>query len=389
MNKYRVSVATAALGVITLSSGQSLGKNSFSSSIFASALAKFHGVKASSSSKAVVVATAATVGSPSKQQIAPAVAPVIVAKAVIVTPVVKAPPVEVSKRTAYVAKAEPVSHDLTQEEVDRLNYNLGVISGGPLADPNSVSVEMPEPAEPAIDVSDMQKGTRNLQLKWVNEGYFDAGYEKLIGTFTTQMLRYGVRYGDDDLHAYVRNETLDTRGTGLPYPQAVTGLSAGLEARHWFPGNKMYIVGSVGEGISGLNSGQIDVRYGAAGYTSWRNGRWFGDFYGELFYIALAADTFLDWRLRSGQIIKTYKDGSYLWDYLVGQFWISGQVESPTENRAEFGPGIGYMFRGAISVNLEMRAGYAYRSGGIDASNERLYWNPTFIIAGGWYKGWP
>jgi len=54
----------------------------------------------------------------------------------------------------------------------------------------------------------------------------------------------------------------------------------------------------------------------------------------------------------------------------------------------EFGPGIGYMFRDAISVNLELRAGYAFRTG-IDDGGDRVYWNPTFIIAGGWYKGWP
>lgn len=202
------------------------------------------------------------------------------------------------------------------------------------------------------------------------------------------MVRYGVRYGDDDLHIYVRNETLDTRGTGLPYPQAVTGLSAGLETRHWFPGNKMYVSASLGDGISGLNQGQTDFRLGSAGYTSWRSDKWFADFYGELFYIALAADTFFDWRLRSGQILQTYSDKSYLWDYLVGQFWVSGQTESGTENRAEFGPGIGYMFRNAVSLNVEMRAGYAFRSG-IDDSGHRLYWNPTIILAGGWYKGWP
>jgi len=255
--------------------------------------------------------------------------------------------------------------------------------------PKSDPAPTPTPT-PGVYVakSDFQKGTRNLKLKWVNEGYFDAGYEKLIGTFSTQMVRYGVRYGDDDLHMYFRNETLDTRGTGLPYPQAVVGTSVGLEARHWFPGQKMYVSASLGDGIGGTNQGKTDARYGSAGYTSWRSPGWFGDFYGELFYIALATDTFLDWRLRSGRILKEYKDHSYLWDYVVGQFWVSGQTETATENRAEFGPGIGYMFRNSISLNLEFRGGYAFRSP-LNANNDRVYWNPTLILAGGWYKGWP
>jgi len=246
----------------------------------------------------------------------------------------------------------------------------------------------PYVAKSDVDLADQQKPAPKQKIKWVSEGYFDAGYEKLLGDFSTQIVRYGIRYGQDDLHIYFRNETLDTRNTGLPFPQAVTGTSAGFEARHWLPGNNMYVSASLGDGLGGTNKGKTDARYGSAGYWSWRGKKSFGDFYGELFYIALATDKFLDWRLRSGQILKTYKDNIYLWDYVVGQFWVAGQTLAGTENRAEFGPGIGYMFRSAVSVNLEMRAGYAFRNG-VDDSGHKAYWNPTLIIAGGWYKGWP
>ena len=364
--------------------------------MIASALSKFHSVRAAHPATAIVATAVAVASSPKQDSVvqpavtsAPAQPQPMEAKSNVIaatspTPSVRALP----KAAVYHANSHREVIELTPAEVDRLVNKLAVLEGGPLADPSSVAVEMPAPAEPAIDLSDLQKGTRNLKFKWVNEGYFDAGYERLIGTFSTQMLRYGVRYGDDDIHLYIRNETLDTRGTGLPYPQAVVGTSVGLEARHWFPGNKMYAVVSMGDGVGGLNQGKTDTRYGLAGYTSWANDRWFGDLYGELFYIALAGDTFFDWRLRSGRKIKIYKDRSYLWDYVVGQFWVSGQTESGTENRMEFGPGIGYMFRDAISVNLELRAGYAFRTG-IDDGGDRVYWNPTFIIAGGWYKGWP
>jgi len=141
----------------------------------------------------------------------------------------------------------------------------------------------------------------------------------------------------------------------------------------------------MGYGIGGYNVDKPDFRYGLIGYTSWAHDRWFSDFYGELFYIALAADTFLDFRIRSGQIFKRDKRG-YWWHYVVGQFWVSGQTESGTENRAEAGLGVGYVFQQSISLNMELRGGYAFRSG-IDDGGDRLYFNPTIILSGGWYKG--
>jgi len=404
VNRYKASIATAVLGVVTLSHGQTLSRSSFSSSVIASAFSKFHGVKApSAASTPAVVAVATRVDQPTVQQgtkIPLATAP-IVATVVPSQPgpsflapkpaekVVEPPtPAPVEKKEDYQANNGIKVQLLTADELDKVAGPTARLAGGPLADPESLEVTIPESARPDIDVTAGQKGTRNLKLKWVEEGYFDLGYEKLIGTFSDQILRYGVRYGDDDLHVYVRNSTLDTRGTGLPYPQVVTGLSAGVEARHWFPGNKMYVCVSVGDGISGFNKDKTDTRVGMVGYTNWRHEKWFSDFYGELFYIALASDTFLDWRIRSGQILKEYKDQSYLWAYVVGQFWAAGTTVSGTENRMEFGPGIGYMFRNAVSVNFEMRAGYAF-NGVVDDGGHHAYWNPTLIIAGGFYKGWP
>lgn len=399
MNKYRASIATAVLGVATLSQGQSLSHSSFSSSMIASAMAKFHGVK-TSSKPLTLTEDRAKVSLP-----ADLVAPVIVAvvsaqaPASLPTPVTLiAPTPEVKPRIAtpvaadsakplVVATAPTVSPKVervpTAEEIQRFDREIKI--SGPMIDPSTIELEMPKADEAVITPSAPQTAAKKLKIKWVEEGYFDAGYERLLGSFSTQILRYGVRYGQDDLHMYFKNQTLNTNGTGLPYPQAVTGTSVGVEARHWFPGDKIYASVSMGEGISGLDSHQADFRYGAAGYTSWANGRWFSDLYGELFYIALAGDTFLDARIRSGQKFHVDKTG-YWWHYVVGQFWVSGQVESPTENRAEVGWGVGYVFQNAISINFELRGGYAYRSG-VDQGNDRAYFNPTIILSGGFYKG--
>ncbi len=401
MNKYRASIATAVLGAATLSQAQSLSHSSFSSSMIASAMAKFHGVKASG--KQLAVAADRTKSALPSEKVTPVIVAVVSAPAVspAVTPVtliaskpeVKAqatPSLESKKDSSktLVASAVPipaakVERIPTAEEIQHIDREIRI--SGPMIDPSTIELEMPKTDEAVITPTAPQTAAKKLKIRWVSEGYFDAGYERLLGTFSTQILRYGIRYGQDDLHMYFKNQTLNTNGTGLPYPQSVTGTSVGLEARHWFPGDKIYASVSMGEGISGLDSRQADFRYGAAGYTSWANGRWFSDLYGELFYIALAGDTFLDARLRSGQKFHVDKTG-YWWHYVVGQFWASGQIESPTENRAELGWGVGYVFQNAISINFELRGGYAYRSG-VDQGNDRAYFNPTIILSGGFYKG--
>ncbi len=255
----------------------------------------------------------------------------------------------------------------------------------PISGPNVVT---PTPApftatlagQKQTDVPRPPVDTKKPTLRYVQSGFFDVGYEKLLGVFSDEIIHGGLRYGQDDITAYIRNGTLDTRGTGLPYPQAVTGTSVGLELRHWFPKNQMFATVSIGDGIAGYNQGKTDVRYGLVGYTNWTNGKWLSDIYGELFYIALAGDTFLDARFRGGTTTTKDKAGNYFWTYVVGQFWVAGQGVSGTENRVEVGPGVAYVWkRFNLSANLEFRGGYSFRG----AIPNPIYFNPTFIISAG------
>jgi hypothetical protein len=210
------------------------------------------------------------------------------------------------------------------------------------------------------------------------EGYFDAGASDLIGTFSTQVLRYGVRSGQHDVHAFVRNETLDTTSTNLPFRAIVQGTSVGAAYRYWFPENKIFATFQYGRVVGGTNRNKDDIRVGLAGYTGTNSERYFNDVYGDLFYIDLAEDVILSARVRSGMVLNRRKDGT-LNTYVVGQVFGSGKGISGTENRIEAGVGVGYVYKGLISANLELRAGYAYRG----AINERAYINPQFIISGG------
>jgi len=102
VNKYRASIATAVLGVVTLSQGQTMGRSSFSSSMIASAFSKFHGVKAPSQPVGNVVATSAKVLTPTKAE------PKIVVKAdAPVTKPVSSTLVAQAVPTAVAAKIKP------------------------------------------------------------------------------------------------------------------------------------------------------------------------------------------------------------------------------------------------------------------------------------------
>lgn len=230
----------------------------------------------------------------------------------------------------------------------------------------AAAVQVPPAPKPKVEIT--------------KDGYFDAGYEKLIGVFTDQVLRIGVRYGQDELNGYAKNQTIDTHGSGLPFPQAITGTSVGLEYRHWFPKNQMFAFFSMGTGVSGFNQGKTDTRYGLIGYSNWMNGRWLSDVYGELVYVALVPDTFADIRFRAGKKLYMDSKGNYVWLYMVGQGWVSGQATSGTENRFEAGPGLAYLYRKwNLSINIEPRVGYSFRG----PIPEQLYFNPTIIITAG------
>ena len=230
--------------------------------------------------------------------------------------------------------------------------------------------------------SGLTKGTTTSnsknKLKFVEGLYFDAGAEDLIGTFTTLVARAGVRYNDDELDVYFRNETLDTRGTNLPFQSVIAGASAGVAYRHYFLKDHVFFTASDGSYFSGPNSGKGDFRLGLVGQFDWRNEKVFTDIYTDLFYIDLVKDTILTGRIRSGVIVLKNKTGQVI-GYGVAQMFASGSGSEGTENRVEAGFGVGYIFQGHISLNVELRAGYAYR-GLID---NRAYLNPMIVLSGG------
>lgn len=216
------------------------------------------------------------------------------------------------------------------------------------------------------------------KLKWVHDTYFDAGASDLIGTFTTQIIRYGVRYEQSELHIYAKNETLDTTGTNLPFRSIVSGASAGIGYRYWLPGNHAFATVSYGKYFSGDNKNKSDFRVGAAGYYDWKHKNQFTDYYGDLFYIDIAQDVFISSRLRTGLVLFQHGGDSGT-GYFVLQGFGSGKGDNGTENRIEAGFGVAYVFQKKISLNVELRGGYAYRG----TINNRTYLNPQIVLSGG------
>jgi hypothetical protein len=193
------------------------------------------------------------------------------------------------------------------------------------------------------------------------------------------VLRYGVRSGQHDVHAFFRNETLDTTGSDLPFRSVVQGTSIGAAYRYWFPGNLMFATIQYGRIIGGTDrEDKDDLRVGLAGYTNSFSERYFSDLYGDFFYVDLAEDTFLSARVRNGLVLNRSQDG-VLTGYTLGQVFASGKGQNGSENRLEIGFGVGYTYRNLVSANLELRAGYAFRG----TINDRSYLNPQFVISGG------
>jgi len=246
----------------------------------------------------------------------------------------------------------------------------------------SVKILIPNDANEAqsaakTNIKGAAAGGSSNKLKWVHETYYDAGAEDLIGTFTTQIIRYGVRYQQHEIHVYGRNETLDTRGTNLPYQSIVAGTSIGAAYRYWFPGNRLFATVSNGQFLSGNNKGKTDFRLGLAGYYDWRSDKMFTDIYGDLFYIDIQQDTFATARIRSGMILH-HVAGGPVTGYGVFQVFNSGKGDSGTTNRVEAGFGVGYTYASKLSLNVELRAGYAYRG----IINNRTFLNPMIVLSG-------
>lgn len=224
------------------------------------------------------------------------------------------------------------------------------------------------------------------KIKWIHENYFDAGAQDLIGTFTTLVLRYGVGYGQHDLYVYGRNETLDTRGTNLPFQSIVAGTSVGAAYRYRLPGNKAFFTVSDGQYIAGANKGKSDFRAGFATFLPWQNAptlqqaTLFSDLYADAFYIDIEKDVFLTARYRNGLVLRNTKFG-VLTGYGVLQALADGKGDIGTTNRVEGGFGVGLLYPhypSSVSLNIEMRAGYAYRG----QINRRQYLNPSIVLSG-------
>lgn len=206
--------------------------------------------------------------------------------------------------------------------------------------------------------------------------YTDAVWSNLTGASTFQSARVGARSGQNEYYLSAKNEWYDTRGTRLSYQASAQGATVGVGYRRWLLGRELFAAVSAGTGVVGANAGRSDARVGLAGYTQWELGQRFTDLYGELFWVERADDAFLSLRLRPGMVLHRDRQGR-LWLYAVGQCWASGTGESGTDNRVEAGSGLGYVYQGKVSLNIEARGGRAYRG----QITERSYWNPMLIVA--------
>ncbi len=209
------------------------------------------------------------------------------------------------------------------------------------------------------------------------EVYADAVSQKLTGFSMLQQIRAGYRYGQFDVHALLRNEQFDTKGTNLPFQFAARGTTLGVGVRWWFPGNKAWATASYGRGISGFAQGKNDLRIGGAGYDSWQSDKYFTDVYADLFYVDLAKDSYGTLRFRPGYILSKASN-NMLWAYGIAHGWASGKGKNGVENRIETGVGVGYRIGGNLTLNAEYRLGMVYRG----AINQRSYTNPMIFIAG-------
>jgi hypothetical protein len=209
------------------------------------------------------------------------------------------------------------------------------------------------------------------------EGYADAVWSNLTGFSSYQRYTTGVRRGSTDYYLSLKNEWYSTKGTNLPFQYSARGTDVGVGLRYWFPGRYLSGAVSLAHGVAGANEGQSDFRAGLVGYRQWEHQRRVNEVYGELTWVERADDLFLSVRARPGLVLNQTASGR-LWAYGVGQVWASGQGENGTENRVEAGVGLGYLYRGQYTANLELRAGHSF-SGTI---TERDYFNPMVIVAG-------
>jgi len=209
--------------------------------------------------------------------------------------------------------------------------------------------------------------------------YSEAVYNRLTGTSTAIIGRYGYRYGQHEIHGFFRNETFDSRWPPPPALCASRGGVAGVGYRYYFgPQDKAFFTASAGAGILGENVGKPDYRIGLVFGDFWEKGKAVGDLYAEAFWVSRADDALATVRVRPGTILHRDENGR-LWAYGVGQMWASQKRKSGTENRVEVGAGLGYVYKGMLSFNLEFRGGYQFAG----EPSSRAYTTPWITISGG------
>lgn len=210
-----------------------------------------------------------------------------------------------------------------------------------------------------------------------HDGYAEAVSSGLTGLSTDVQYRAGLRSGQAESYLYFRADWYDTTSTNLPFQYTARGTTLGAGYRYWLPGNHAFVSAGVGEVVDGRNQGKLDARLLAAGFYEWRDHAHILDLYDELSWVGLADDTYLSLRGRDGWALRE-QNGGRLWAYGIGQVYASGTGTNGTENRLEAGLGIGYLYRGRATLNLELRHGYSFRG----TINDKSYWNPMVIAAG-------
>ena len=210
--------------------------------------------------------------------------------------------------------------------------------------------------------------------------YADAAWSDLTGLSSSQHFTWGSRDGDFATFVSLKNEWFDTRGTDLPFQYSARGSRVGVGGRYWFAENKMHASASTSYVFAGFNEGKMDNRVAVVGYDQWEQGKRYSDLYGDLAWVDLADDVFLNVRLRKGTILAR-DEQKRIWVYGLGQVYASGSGDNGTENRLETGIGVGYIWRGQISANLDLRVGHSFQG---DIS-DKDYFNPMLVISGGLY----
>lgn len=211
--------------------------------------------------------------------------------------------------------------------------------------------------------------------QWKLSGYLEGVYNKLTGTSSAVIVRYGTRNGPHEVHAFVRNETFDTNGSDLPFAYSSRGGVAGVGYRYYLPGDKVFLTASAAAAVSD----QVltpDYRAGIVAGDYWEKGSFVGDLYAEAFWVSRADDVYGTVRLRPGTILSRDRNGR-LWGYAVLQGWASARQRSGTENKVEAGVGAGYVYKGEWSLNAEYRVGYSFAG----AITNKRYTNPWVTLS--------